>query len=337
MLTISIDDGSTNTKVAWFEGGQMRSITVPVSFRKGWKSAALLGEKPVANYLIDDVKYTYDLTSDRSLHTTHLDYQYSDLNLLSIHHALLQTGLAPQPVKIICTLPITAFYDKDDCQKNERNIQKKRNNLMRPVSLNKGDTFEIADVEVMPESIPAVLSTLMESNANEFSRTLVLDIGGTTLDAAVIVGKFEEVAAIYGNSEIGVSWVTDTAKVALQMAESESSYAVANELIKRRHDDEFVNQVINDLSQKQMVMQKIENRIHELGSAVAEEAKKFIKNPNRVYVVGGGASLIYPAIKEAYSTLGDRVEIMQDAQSILSRENMLYALTDDEAESLAHD
>ncbi len=330
MLTVSIDDGSTNTKVSWLQDGELKSITVPVSFRKGWKSAALLSGKTVANYMIDEVKYTYDVTSDRSLHTTHIDYQYSDLNLLSVHHALLQTGLEPQPVKIVCTLPITAYYDKEDCQKNENNINKKKNNLMRPVELNKGQTFEVVDVEVMPESIPAVLSTLMESNANEFSRTLVLDIGGTTLDAAVIVGKFEEVAAIYGNSEIGVSWVTDTTKVALQSADSESSYVVANELIKRRHDDEFVREVINDLSQKDNVISRIENRIEELGRAVAEEAKKFIKNPNRVYIVGGGAPLIYPAIQEAYSTLGDRVMVMANSQSILARENMLYSLTDED-------
>ena len=48
----------------------------------------------------------------------------------------------------------------------------------------------------------------------------------------------------------------------------------------------------------------MQNKIDELGSQVAHEAKKFAKNPNRVYLVGGGASLIFDAIKAAYPTLG---------------------------------
>lgn len=331
-FTFAVDDGSTNVKVSWIENSQLKTIISPNSFRKDWKSAALRRDKKVYNYTIGTTKYTYDATSDKALETTHVDYQYDDLNLLGVHHALLQTSIEPCPVRLVVTLPITEFYNAEDCQRNEENIEKKRQNLMREINLNKGDLFEVVDVVVMPESVPAVLSTLMNSSCNEYTRSLVVDCGGTTLDMGVVVGEFDDVSAVYGNKEIGVSMVTDAARKALAAADSDASYLVANELIKRRYDMEFVREVVNDESQIETILTKIENKIHELGSAVAYEAKKFAKNPNRVYIVGGGASLIAPALKEAYATLGDRVVLVSDAQSSLARELCMYHSDLDELE-----
>ena len=323
-MNIAIDDGSSNVKVSWIENGVLKTIVSPNSFRKDWKSAALLNGQKVYNYSIGTTKYTYDATSDKALSTTHIEFQYGDLNLLAVHHALLQTGLTPCPVKVIATLPITEYYRPDDCQKDEAKIEAKRQNLMREISLNKGELFQIVDVEVMPEGLPAALSHLISSNCNEFTKSLVIDCGGTTLDMGIIVGEFDEVSAIYGNKEIGVSMVTDAARKALAAADSDSSYLVANELIKRRHDMDFVQSVINDESRIAEILEKIETKIRELGEQVAYEAKKFAKNPNRVYLVGGGAVLIADAIREAYAVLGDRVVLIDNAQTALSREMCLY-------------
>ena len=331
-MKLAIDDGSTNVKVSWIEHGSLKTIVSPNSFRKDWKSAALLRGQKVYNYTIGTTKYTYDATSDKALSTTHIEYQYDDLNLLAVHHALLQTGLPPQPVSIVVTLPITEYYHPDDCQKNEVRIEAKRRNLMRDISLNKGELFKIVHVEVMPESLPAALSHLLNANCNEFTKSLVIDCGGTTLDMGIIVGEFDDVSAIYGNNEIGVSMVTDAARKALAAADSDSSYLVANELIKRRHDLDFVQSIVNDESKIPAILDKIETRIRELGDQVAYEAKKFAKHPNRVYLVGGGAPLIEDAIREAYATLGDRVVLIDNPQSALSREICLYHAEDTSVE-----
>ena len=147
-----------------------------------------------------------------------------------------------------------------------------------------------------------------------------------------VVGEFDDVSAVYGNKEIGVSMVTDAARKALAAADSDASYLVANELIKRRYDMDFVREVVNDESQIDVILTKIENKIQELGTSVAYEAKKFAKNPNRVYLVGGGAPLIAPALKEAYATLGERVVLVNDAQSALARELCIYHSDFDELE-----
>ncbi|BDY03363.1 plasmid segregation protein ParM domain-containing protein [Ferrimonas sp. YFM] len=323
-MKFAIDDGSTNVKISWIEGGLVRSITSPNSFRKEWKSAALLSDKKVFNYQVGSTKYTYDATSDKALSTTHVAFQYDDLNLLSVHHALLQTGIEPCPVSILVTLPITEYYNADDCQKNEENIARKKANLMRKISLNKGQLFEIVDVQVLPESLPAVLTTLMDSGVNQYTKSLVIDCGGTTLDMGVIVGEFDDVSAVYGNADIGVSMVTNATRKALAAADSDASYLVANELIKRRHDRDFVGDVINDLSKLDWVLGKIDEKIAELGSAVAYEAKTFARNPNRIYLVGGGATLIEPAIREAYPSLGEKIVLVPEPQEALSREICCY-------------
>jgi plasmid segregation protein ParM len=121
-----------------------------------------------------------------------------------------------------------------------------------------------------------------------------------------------------------VAMVTDATRKLLAAADSDSSYLVANELIKRRHDLDFVKSVINDESRIDEILEKIDIKIQELGDQVAYEAKKFAKNPNRVYLVGGGAHLIEGAIREAYATLGDRVVTIDNPQSALSREICLY-------------
>lgn len=333
-MKIAIDDGSTNVKVSWISNNKLNTIISPNSFRREWKSAALRKDKKIYNYTIGTTKYTYDATSDKALSTTHIEYQYDDQNLLAVHHALLQTGLPPQPVSIVVTLPITEYYNPDDCQKNEVKIAAKRKNLMREIALNKGELFTIEDVEVMPESLPAALSTLIRSGCSEFTKSLVIDCGGTTLDMGIIVGQFDDVSAIYGNNEIGVSIVTDVARKALAAADSDSSYLVANELIKRRDDVAFVQDVVNDEAQIPVILGKINTKIQELGAQVAYEAKKFAKNPNRVYLVGGGAPLIEDAIRKAYATLGDRVVLVPNSQSALSREICLYH-ADDEVSEIA--
>ncbi|EGS3676579.1 TPA: plasmid segregation protein parM, partial [Escherichia coli] len=147
-------------------------------------------------------------------------------------------------------------------------------------------------------------------------KSLVVDIGGTTLDVGVIVGQFDSVSAIHGNSGIGVSSVTKAAMSALRMASSDTSFLVADELIKRRNDPDFVRQVINDETKTDLVLNTIEGAIASLGEQVVNELGDF-HHVNRVYVVGGGAPLIYDSIKTAWHHLGQKVVMMESPQTAL--------------------
>lgn len=320
-MKVFCDDGSTNVKLAWFDGDKLKTSVSVNSFRHGWKVDGM-GSRKTFNYSIDGHKYTYDPVSESAISTTHIEYQYSDANLLAVHHALLNSGLEPSGIDLTVTLPISEFYTAD-CQKNELNIERKIANLSRQVEINKGLPFSINSVEVMPESLPAVFTRLVEDGVNEFEKSLVIDLGGTTLDVGVVVGQFEDVSAIHGNPKIGVSIATNAALTALKMASSDTSPMIADELIKRRNEPDFVNRVINDESKKSLVMDTIETAIHKLSESVVDDLMAF-RHVNRVYLVGGGASLVAPAVRKAWEHLGDKVVLVEEPQTALVKSIAMF-------------
>ncbi len=239
-----------------------------------------------------------------------------------MHHALLNSGLEPQPVSLTVTLPLSEYYD-GDCQRNEENIRRKRENLMRELVLNKGRAFTVTDVKVMPESLPAAFSRLAELKPGTAETTLIIDLGGTTLDAGVIVGQFDDISAVHGNPSVGVSQVTRAAAGALRAADSETSALIADTVIRNRNDRQYLQRVINDAGKIDDVLNKITEAITSLGARVTSELTAF-RNVNRVFLVGGGASLIEEAIRQAWPLAPDRIEVIGDPQLALAREIALY-------------
>ena len=267
------------------------------------------------------MKYTFDDVSNQAINTTNIEYQYGDTNLLAVHHALLNSGLPAQSVSLTVTLPISEFYT-DDCQHNEINIQRKIDNLLRPVTVNKKEAFTVVSVDVMPESLPAVISELEKARVGSLETSLVIDLGGTTLDAGVLVGQFEDVTAIHGNSSIGVSMVTQATLTALRMAESDTSAFVADQLIQRRLDRDFVSTVVNDASKVDYVLEMIGSAIDRLGQRVVNELSDH-RHVNRVWLVGGGAPLIEDAVRRAWKLSPERIVVVNEPQTALVRELVL--------------
>ncbi|WP_019106805.1 plasmid segregation protein ParM domain-containing protein, partial [Pantoea ananatis] len=72
------------------------------------------GDKPVFNYTMNGEQYSYDPIAPEAVKTTNIAWQYSDVNVVAVHHALLQTGLKPSEVDITVTLPLTEFYDHNN-------------------------------------------------------------------------------------------------------------------------------------------------------------------------------------------------------------------------------
>ncbi len=323
-MNIYCDDGSTNVKLAWFEGEQLKTSLTANSFRHGWKVADF--GSSALNYMVGSLKYTWDSVSRDAVPTTNVEYQYGDLNLLAVHHALLNSGLEPQTVALTVTLPLSEYYDHD-CQKNEDNIRRKRENLLRDLTVNKRERFTISDVTVMPESLPAAFSRLAQLKPGASETTLIIDLGGTTLDAGVIVGQFEDISAVHGNPAIGVSQVTRAAQAALRAAESETSPLIADSVIQKRKDRAFLNSIINDGARIDYVTDKIEEAIQSLGAQVVTELARY-RNVNRVFLVGGGAVLIEPAVRNAWPLTPERIEVINDPQLALAREIALYRSED---------
>lgn len=111
------------------------------------------------------------------------------------------------------------------------------------------------------------------------------------------------------------------------MAESETSPLVADRIIRNRKDRDFLNRIINDATRIGYVTDKIDEAIDSLGSRVVSELTAF-RNVNRVFLVGGGATLIEGAVRKAWPLAPDRIEFISDPQLALAREIALYSKED---------
>ncbi|GAB7259011.1 plasmid stability protein StbA [Dickeya ananatis] len=248
MMKIFVDDGSTNIKVQWSEGNDVKRLISPNSFKREWSVA--FGADPVFNYALNNENYSFDPISPDALVTTNVAWQYSDVNVVAVHHALLKTGIAPQEVDIVVTLPLAEFYNRDN-QPNLDNIRRKEENLKRPIILNGGQTFTIRSVQVMPESIPAGYS--IAKDMDELESLLIVDLGGTTLDISHIMARMRGISRIYGNSQLGVSLMTQDVRAAMALAKTRSSSYLADDIVIHRDDDDYLRSRINDSQRLELV------------------------------------------------------------------------------------
>ena len=289
-MLVFIDDGSTNIKLQWQESdGTIKQHISPNSFKREW--AVSFGDKKVFNYTLNGEQYSFDPISPDAVVTTNIAWQYSDVNVVAVHHALLTSGLPVSEVDIVCTLPLTEYYDRNN-QPNTENIERKKANFRKKITLNGGDTFTIKDVKVMPESIPAGYEVLQE--LDELDSLLIIDLGGTTLDISQVMGKLSGISKIYGDSSLGVSLVTSAVKDALSLARTKGSSYLADDIIIHRKDNNYLKQRIND-----------ENKISIVTEAMNEALRKRVLNTlnefsgyTHVMVIGGGAELICDAVKK---------------------------------------
>lgn len=300
-MKIFIDDGSTAIKMAWQQNSTMQTLVSQNSFKPEWSTP--FGNQTPANYLIDGERYSFDPVSPEAIRTTNTRYQYSDLNVVAIHHALLQTGIAPQPVDVEVTLPLGEYLDEHN-QPNLQNIERKKRNVMRPVTLNNGETFTIRSVRVLPESIPAGFDVVKD--LDELDSLLIVDLGGTTLDVSQVRGKFTGITKTFCDPDIGVSLITEALKTALDAANTRASSLFANDLIHHRDDPAYLRSRVNDTAQAAAVLATLREKEQQLCRRVQRTIEQF-SGYSHVMVIGGGADIIINAVCEATAMPQERV------------------------------
>jgi len=312
-MKMYIDDGSTNVKLAWHDKDCVKTHLSPNSFKREWSVA--FGDKPVFNYTMNGEQYSYDPIAPEVVKTTNIAWQYSDVNVVAVHHALLQTGLTPCEVDITVTLPLTEFYDHNN-QPAAANIEKKKASLLRPVSLNGGESFKIRSVSVMPESIPAGFELLSELDL--LDSLLIVDLGGTTLDMSQVRGRMSGITRIHGDATIGVSLVTTAVADALRIAGTRGSSYLADDIIVHRNDDAYLERRINDLSRVSLVKSTITESLERLTQRVLSAMAAF-EGYTHVMVIGGGAEIIAEAVRTHCGVRAERFYKTDSSQFDLVR------------------
>lgn len=307
-MLICIDDGSTNIKMAWFEDGQIKTSITPTSFKREW-TMSFRDEDKVANYEIDGEKYSFDDRSAEAIRTTESYYQYSTVNVLAIHHALHQSGIAPQAVDIVVTLPLSEYLTSDN-KRNKVNIEKKKQNVMRAVRLDEGEAFTVRSVSVVSESIPAGFNLLSEME-DEHS-LLIVDVGGTSTDNSHVQAKFAGITKTHCLPDVGGALITDS--ICAQMAANQKLSTWQAQTVYLKHKNkEFMAKYFPNEALRSAVLDAIKTSEQTLINRVAESVSRF-SGYSHVLCVGGPAPVVAPKVLEVTGVPKDRFYVDKNPQ-----------------------
>lgn len=308
-MRIYVDDGSTNVKLAWKADQEVKTFISPNSFKPEW-SLNLLGNENSCNYEIEGEKFSFDPGSADAIVTTETRYQYSLVNAVAIHHALQNSGIEPQHVDLVVTLPLSEYLDADFQPKLE-NIERKKRSVQRSVEV-QGDKpgFTVGKVSVLPESIPAGFSILAE--LHEDDSLLIVDLGGTTLDVSHVRSQMSGITNTWCDPKIGVSIITNGIKNILA-ANTRISSLQADNMIINRDSPEWFEHRLPEAKTREDVLRVIDDKKRILVNRVMNVLDRF-SGYTHVMCVGGGAKLISEEIVKSIHVPADRFYVSESPQ-----------------------
>lgn len=216
---VAIDDGHSETKVAYFSGantGAILTTSFPSRTLRGYNQVTADGtavknvyavyehaEPPVPENFEVMTVLQAGASVDGQSENRVADYPFSDRNRTLVHHALHSIGSSGD-LKIATTLPYGDFHDAQTGAQKVRDIARKKENLGKAVwSFDRSSRvllpmragYRITDQSVYSEGVAAFFDqmlgydgssiTLDEQFASRFRYVqdwLVVDVGGKTTD-----------------------------------------------------------------------------------------------------------------------------------------------------------
>lgn len=300
--TIVIDDGSNYIKVSYlnhldeiitskFESRVIRKA-LPSIDGNGYSSSS---------FKIGNNYYSVASSASQVIPTNNNAYQYSEHNRVLVHHALKSVlgNDVTDPVDVVVTLPIGAYFNLDGSP-NEAKIADKVENIKGEIEYLDGTSkIKIDGCYVLPESIPAFVRT-KEHLKLKGDRHLIVDVGGTTTDIAVITSdnQIEQSLSLNVGALATLTSLSRQLCNTLNLSELTDSLALSALLTGSVLDTDvssITTKLIGDFTSK------IDEAINSIG-----EVRIF----NNIVLTGGGSSLIkldYPNIVMSGSPQFDNV------------------------------
>lgn len=292
------DDGHAAIKLVWpNEKGELQYLTFPAKAIIGAKHSTVSGALRSA-YSTEGRYFTVH-DDPETVETRVPDYPTSDLNRVLVHHALHSAGLAGYDVFLATGLPPGFYYARNSSSgMNDALIDAKRESLTKLVRKSGVDLApRIADHQVIPEAVAAVLDYLSDDEGN-ISEPLsgpvaVIDIGGRTTDCIVVVPSDDGSLTIEQTGqqtlEQGVMKVLD-----LVVSSAATEFSLEPREISER-DTILMSKSIRIHGQSRDVSSHIQSALSE----VIPKIQNFISASlgrgarfEKILFVGGGASLM---------------------------------------------
>jgi plasmid segregation protein ParM len=307
-MKLFIDEGTTHVKMGWVDAdGVMHFQVTPNGIISGHMPESGM---PQANYTIKGQQYAFSPVSAGTLPTTHVSFQYSDLNVLAVHHAMHESGIEPQEVDIVVTLPLSEYYNSDNAR-NQFNIDRKTKIYAEAVDKMKAKPFTIKNVEVRPEAIPAGL--LCINTLQDGDSLLIIDIGGTTVDIAQVAWDMSSVYRMSCLSELGAKSIVQALKNDLMLHGESVSDVRLHTIIKRRTESEWLENIMNKPESAKTIESVIDKAAADLMNKISSAIAHY-SGYSHVAIVGGGADPVSPHAAAALGIRKERIFISDEPQ-----------------------
>lgn len=307
-MKVFIDEGTTHVKMGWTDAeGKLQFRITPNGIVSGHMPES---GAPQTNYTINGQHYAFSPVSASTLPTTHVSFQYSDLNVLAVHHALHESKLEPQEVDIVVTLPLSEYYNSENAR-NADNIARKQKIYAAAVDKMKARPFTVRNVEVRPEAIPAGLLSVKQLQDGD--SLLIIDIGGTTTDIAQVAWDMSSVYRMSCLSELGANSIVQALKVHLAKCGEMVSDVRLYSIIRQRDDIKWLNNIFNHEETAATIASVIDKAAESLMIKVRNAIGHY-SGYTHVAIVGGGADPVRPHAAGSFSIRKDRIFISDEPQ-----------------------
>lgn len=307
-----IDNGYNHHKVAWFEGGKIKTLKYPAILGS---SAEVITDVDggFSNMYQTDTgeRFVVDPGVSKRISLRTSDYGVTDANRVLVNHGLKASGVKPDDeVSLVTSLPVRDFFN-DDGTRNADLIDAQRSSMLRPVYSvlnNRDEPTRVANVcnsTVISEAVAAAFDYLVpnvgERPADVYAPIGVLDFGGSTFDVITLTKDLGIRQASSGTIQRGTMDIAPRLKRHLEQHVKELG-------INLTVPDWMINEVMvsgvlpyNARDADGRVIRKqlpVSDVIDEASAETVSEIKAFVKQlmPNfdeyqAILLVGGGSLL----------------------------------------------
>ena len=291
-LTVGCDDGFSNTNVVILSGGKPQQLVLPSRARAGVHTTSQItgsSDEIVPVYETEGLRYTVGDMPD-SEGAGFQGYPFSAMNRSVVQHALRMAGLGGREVRLATGLPLMLYYKGD--KPNTEIIERKKQSLLQAISAVDGSpTASIVSHEVYPEGLSAWVDYAVDDQGNlrndEDETVGVVDMGGRTIDIAVVMPGQRIDHGSVGSKVLGAHDVVEEVRVALV-----KKYGF--EIEASRIERALSTKTIKMWGKVYDISEEVNNALLTVGQQIESEIDRRLGNGNRldkILFVGGGTYL----------------------------------------------
>lgn len=312
-LRIAIDNGYYDHKVAWSEGGEIRTLKYPaiIAGAAGGIIGNISGGSDCVFQTDDGARFIVHPDVENKIPVRNAEYGFSVANRVLVNNGMMEAGARDgREVHLVTSLPVRDFFTNEG-EMNVDLVEKQKKNMMEPVyAVGSQDKLsriaKVSNSAVISEAIAAAFDYLIPEIGSEADALeapiAVLDFGGSTFDIVTLTRQFQVRHSSSATLRRGTIDIVEPLRKIIKQQLMELGIQVdevsdwkVNQVMLTRSYTLSRAELQSGLDQRSLPMDKA---INEAAQAVVDEIRNFVREKLKnfseyeaILLVGGGALL----------------------------------------------